>query len=54
METVMPALPGWRPRLDRWLESAPIHNGLIALIPGQCRDTRPETSPALMAAWGSG
>ena len=53
METVMHAPAGWRPRLDRWLESAPIHNGLIALILLNAVILGLETSPALMAAWGS-
>lgn len=52
METVMHATARWRPRLDRWLESAPIHSGLIALILVNAVILGLETSPALMAQWG--
>ena len=53
METVMHAPSGWRPRLDRWLGSAPVHNSLIALILLNAVILGLETSPSLMAAWGS-
>jgi len=53
METVMHAPAGWRQWLDRWLESAPIHNSLIALILANAVILGLETSPALMAQWGS-
>ena len=53
METVMHAPATLRPRLDRWLESAPIHNSLIALILINAMILGLETSPSLMAAWGS-
>ena len=53
METVMHAPAGFRPRLGHWLESAPIHNGLIALILVNAVILGLETSPSLMAAWGS-
>jgi voltage-gated sodium channel len=53
METVMRAPSGRRQRLDRWLESAPIHNSLIALILINAVILGLETSPSLMAAWGS-
>lgn len=53
METVMYAPAGFRPRLGHWLESAPIHNGLIALILVNAVILGLETSPALMAQWGS-
>ena len=53
MDIVMHTPGGWRPRLDRWLESAPIHNSLIALILINAVILGLETSPALMAQWGS-
>jgi voltage-gated sodium channel len=53
METVMHAPAGLRQRLDRWLESAPVHNSLIALILVNAVILGLETSPSLMAAWGS-
>ena len=53
METVMHAPSVWRPRLDRWLGSAPVHNSLIALILLNAVILGLETSPSLMAAWGS-
>jgi voltage-gated sodium channel len=53
METVVHAPAGSRQRLDRWLESAPIHNSLIALILVNAVILGLETSPSLMAAWGS-
>ena len=53
METVMHAPAGRRPRLDRWLESVPIHNGLIALILVNAVILGLETSPRLMEQWGS-
>lgn len=53
MENVMHAPAGWRQRLDRWLESAPIHNSLIALILLNAVILGLETSPSLMAQWGS-
>jgi voltage-gated sodium channel len=53
METVMHAPAGLRQRLDRWLESAPVHNSLIALILINAVILGLETSPSLMAAWGS-
>jgi voltage-gated sodium channel len=53
METVMHAPAGFRQRLGHWLESAPIHNGLIALILVNAVILGLETSPSLMAAWGS-
>lgn len=43
---------GWRSRLDRWLESAPVHNSLIALILVNAVILGLETSPVLMADWG--
>ncbi len=43
---------GWRSRLDRWLESAPVHNSLIALILVNAAILGLETSPALMEDWG--
>jgi voltage-gated sodium channel len=53
METVMHAPAGLRQRLDRWLESAPVHNSLIALILVNAVILGLETSPSLMTAWGS-
>jgi voltage-gated sodium channel len=53
METVVHAPAGSSQRLDRWLESAPIHNSLIALILINAVILGLETSPSLMAAWGS-
>ena len=53
METVMHVPAGWRSRLGRWLESAPVHNSLIALILVNAVILGLETSPALMATWGS-
>ena len=53
METVVHAPAGLSQRLDRWLESAPIHNSLIALILINAVILGLETSPSLMAAWGS-
>ena len=53
MDIVMHTHGGWRPRLDRWLETAPIHNSLIALILINAVILGLETSPALMAQWGS-
>ena len=53
METVVHAPAGSRQRLDRWLESAPIHNSLIALILVNAVILGLETSPQLMAVWGS-
>lgn len=52
METVMHAPAGWRPRLDRWLESAPVRNVLITLILVNAVILGLETSPRLMADWG--
>ena len=49
MESVMHAPAGWRLRLDRWLESAPVHNSLIALILVNAVILGLETSPALLA-----
>jgi voltage-gated sodium channel len=53
METVVRAPAGLRQRLDRWLESAPVHNSLIALILVNAVILGLETSPQLMAVWGS-
>jgi voltage-gated sodium channel len=53
METVVLAPAGLRQRLDRWLESAPVHNSLIALILVNAVILGLETSPQLMAVWGS-
>jgi voltage-gated sodium channel len=53
MGNVVSSPADWRPRLDRWLESAPIHNGLIALILINAVILGLETSPALMVQWGS-
>ena len=53
METVLHAPARWRSRLDRWLASAPVHNGLIALILINAVILGLETSPQLMAQWGS-
>ncbi len=53
METVVRAPAGLRQRMDRWLESAPVHNSLIALILVNAVILGLETSPQLMAVWGS-
>lgn len=53
MQTVIHAPAGWRPRLGHWLESAPVHNSLIALILINALILGLETSPQLMAQWGS-
>jgi voltage-gated sodium channel len=53
METVVQSPAGLRQRLDRWLESAPVHNSLIALILINAVILGLETSPSLMAVWGS-
>ena len=53
METVVRAPADLRQRMDRWLESAPVHNSLIALILVNAAILGLETSPQLMAVWGS-
>ena len=53
METVVRAPADLRQRMDRWLESAPVHNSLIALILVNAVILGLETSPQLMAVWGS-
>jgi voltage-gated sodium channel len=52
MGTVIHAPAGLRQRLDRWLESAPVHNSLIALILINAVILGLETSPSLMTDWG--
>jgi voltage-gated sodium channel len=52
METAVHAPAGLRQRLDRWLESAPVHNSLIALILINAVILGLETSPSLMTDWG--
>lgn len=53
METVMHSPSTLRPLLGHWLETAPVRNGLIALILVNAAILGLETSPALMADWGS-
>jgi voltage-gated sodium channel len=52
METVMHPPATLRPRLGRWLETAPVRNGLIALILINAVILGLETSPSMMANWG--
>lgn len=53
METVMHTPATLRPRLGVWLESAPVHNSLIALILLNAVILGLETSQQLMEQWGS-
>lgn len=52
MEAVMHPPATLRPRLGRWLEIAPVRNGLIVLILINAVILGLETSPSLMADWG--
>jgi voltage-gated sodium channel len=52
METVMHSPATLRPLLGHWLETAPVRNGLIALILINAAILGLETSPSLMADWG--
>jgi voltage-gated sodium channel len=52
METVMHSPATLRPLLGHWLETAPVRNGLIALILINAVILGLETSPSLMADWG--
>jgi voltage-gated sodium channel len=53
METVMHGAGSLRSRLDVWLENVPVRNGLVALILLNAAILGMETSPQLMAQWGS-
>lgn len=44
---------GWRDTLGRWLESSPVQHTLIALILINAVILGLETSPRMMAVWGS-
>jgi len=53
MNTVTPSPTGWRSRLDQWVSQPSIQRSIIVLILLNAAILGLETSPAIMAEWGT-